>query len=597
MSDQHNFVLCARNEAKLHGTVTAHGEATGGEAANLVNYTRPELSWIPESAAPHATSILCRYSGEYATRALCLAAGRLPTAGTSVRVCRGTSLRPTLVHWNTETAATNATGSLDRSVDPRDAVAGTYVTASTPGSDWSVTLDFADSEFEWSNDRDQHLVLVAGSSVASADCTMLVELLDGTSWISLATLDLAAVASAASRYSFRLMQNDIDSPAAVRISGTFVTTGDARLHGLAFVGPVDPANDVLRLAGDFVSSMNTTGTVENAFQNPLDTKVVAEDAIVIGSGSTGDGFLAALETDTRDMTAATLKFSWKLGAATSTTVTAKLFHAGVEIATIGTYNDSTTAVHNESTSVTVGSLPDADAVDLQLEFTRSVGSAAIRITGVAFYPTYAAAAETRTYDSGWSTIAGGTSPYIAGGLAVDNVGRPIDVTIARDFRDGSNNSVEVLARDTFVDLDITRDPDDADVVLAVADQPAREISFRYFFEGPGLANMSLQRGISVDFPDASEIDETLGAWPITVVRRIYRTLAFEIGSLPADIGPEEVGSLLYRVGQTEPLLFIVLPTIQSVSNLFSMFGLVARDASISHAFARVVDAKIRMREY
>lgn len=599
MSDQHNFVLCGRNSAKL-ATLTAHDDTNGGEAENLVNYTRPELPWVSASTGPHATSILARYPSEVATRALCLSGGRLPVHGSQVRVCRGTSLEPMLVARNATTASTNVTGSLDRTIDPRDAVDPTYVTAATPGSDWSITMDFADPEFGWSDDKDQLLVVVAHSSVSDGDCSMKVECKDsGGAFQELATVTVrkAVGETPTPRFSWRLDATQISDPPEVRVTGGFVSTGDLRMHGVAFFGPVDPANDVLRLDGDLLASVNTSGGAGETRTNPIDTRSVQFRAAVIEAGSTGDGFRGALETDTRSITAATLKFAWQLETATSTTVTVKLFHDGAEIATIDTYTTATTTVVNESTSIPLGSLPDDDGVGLELEFTRTSGTSAVRIGGVAIYPTYSTAAEIRAYDSGWSGIANGASPYITGGLAVDNVGRPVDITIARDFRDGNNDSIEVLAPDTFIDLDITRDPTDADTVLTAANQSSREITFRHLFEGPGLANMRLQKRASIEFVDGSQIDETLGGFPVTVARRIYRTIAFELGLLPADIGPEEVGSLLYRVGQTEPLLLVVLPTVPAVSNLFSLFGLVARDPTVSHALSTALDSKIRMREY
>lgn len=600
---KYNFVAVAKNTAKLSGTFSAFGTVTGGEPQNLVDFDETNERWLTETAGPHATEVYVTYPTAKSTRALHFGGGQIPIFGTRVRAVRGYNLTPMLVLWDTETAATNATGSIDRTVDPRAAVAGTFVGASTPGSDWSVTLDFATPEYGFSADRDQRLVIVAQSSADSGDPTMQVEIKNSVgTFVDFGTVTVSQAVGGAGetpRYSIRLASADISSPAEVRISGTFVATGDLQLHGLAFVGPVDPDNAVQRLTGAYLATTGSTaGTPLLSRHNPLDTQIAADEGMDLLDQPSS--VRAALDADDRDLVTATLLFTWQPGSAADS-VTAKLFHSAVEITTIGTFAPGVTTIQNESTSVTLGGLPDADGEGLEIEFSRTAGTGTTRITGVALHTTVATTVIPSTHDTGWSDLEESDSSAITGDQAIDNVGRALDVSVSRDWRDSvTGASLAVLATETYVDFDVPNDPDDADTVLTLANQLAREISFRSFIEGPGLAWQRLaSKGVSSTPQDASIIKDTLGGFPMVVRRRIRNLVSFRFHFLPVTIGPGQLAQAFERMGTTEPVLLIALPQVAGFSPTFSVFGLLPKPGRIEHAVGvnSLTDFKVEIMEF
>ena len=604
MTVKYNFVAVARNTAKLSGTFSSFGTVTGGEAQKLVDFDETNERWLTETAGPHATELFIDYPVAKSTRALHFGGGQCPIFGTRIRAARGYQLNPMIVLWDTETAATNATGSIDRTVDPRSAVAATFVTATTPGSDWSVTLDFAIPEYGFSADRDQRLVIVAQSSADGGDPTMRVEVKNGVgAFIDFGTVTVSQGVGGLGetpRYSIRLDASDIETPAEVRISGTFVATGDLQLHGLAFVGPVDPDNAVQRLTGSayLATTGSTAGTPALSRHNPLDTQIAAEEGMDLVDQPSS--VRVALDADDRDLATATLLFSWQPGSAADS-ITVKLFHDAVEIATIGTFTTPGTAIINESASVALGSLPDADGEDLELEFSRTAGTGTTTITGVALHTTVAATVIPSTHDTGWADLEENDSSAITGDEAIDSVGRSLDVSFSRDWRDpGTGDSLAVLAVQTYVDLDVPNDPDDADTGLTLANQLSREISFRSFIEGPGLAWTRLaSKGVSSTPRDASVINNTLGSFPIVVRRRIRNLVSFDFHFLPVTIGPGQLAQAFERMGTTEPVLLIALPQVPGFSPTFSVFGLLTKPGTIDHAVqvASLTDFKVSVLEF
>ena len=601
----YNFVAVAKNTAKLSGTFSAFGTVTGGEPQNLVDFEETNERWLTETAGPHATELYVTYPTAKSTRALHFGGGKIPIFGTRVRAVRGYGLAPMLVLWDTETAATNATGTIDRTVDPRAAVAGTFVGASTPGSDWSVTLDFATPEYGFSTDRDQRLVIVAQSSADDGDPTMQVEVKDsGGVFVDFGTVTVSQAVGGSGetpRYSIRLAAADLETPAEVRISGTFVATGDLQLHGLAIVGPVDPDNGVQRLTGSAYldTTGSTAGTPLLSRHNPLDDEIAADEGMDLLDQPSS--VRAALDADDRDLVSADLLFTWQPGSAADS-ITVKLFHEITgEIATIATYAPGVTTIQNEIDTVALGGLPDADGQGLEIEFSRTAGTGTTRITGVALHTTVAATAIPSTHDTGWSDLEENDSSLITGGEAIDKVGRSIDVSFSRDWRASSPaGSLAVLAPETYVDLDVPNDPEDADIALTLANQIARSISFRSFIEGPGLPTLRIAaKGVSSTPEDASVIRQTLGGFPIVVRRRVRKRVSFNFHFLDVETGPGQLAQVFQRMGTTDPVLMIALPQVPGFSPTFSVFGLITTPGTIDHFLKTesLTAFKVEVREF
>lgn len=597
MATAHNFLLAAKNTAQLRGTATSTLTETDADAANLLDEASPHLVWMTKSTCAADTEVYITYPTAQKTRAIILGGGSIPLFGTTARYVRGYNLTPMMVLWKTQTAATNATGSIDRTKDPRVADGATFIGPTSGGSDWSVTLDFATPEFGFDAAAYQKLVIRVKASEALSNAIVKVEVKNQASaFVDYGSVTVTDTGFAVEVISIRLTASQISTPAEVRISGAFVSTGNVELHGLAFVGPVQPSTEALRLTGAFLATAGTvTGSAAQTRHNPLDDQVAEDEGIVLADAGTPNEVRVALDADPRIMSSATLKFSWKPGDV-SDTLQVKLWHEGTLEAVIGVFTTASTDVQMESLAVSLAGLPENDGIGLELQFLRDSGTGPTTISGVAWHPVFESIADIETYDSGFLDIKANASSQITGDEAIDNLGRSSDIPVTHNYRNVTDESLEVRATESFVEFDVTASSADADIPLTLALRIGQFIAFRYLFEGPGLAGMQLQKGIKVDFHDTSITETTMGGIPFVVKRRIARQVAFELGKMPVGIGPEQVGALLHRVGNSEPVLFIVLPQEPGLENLFSIYGLIQGKASVAHEFGTRVAGTITILE-
>lgn len=596
----YNYVLAGQNSAKQRATPRAISEATGGEASGLLDYETAGAVWVSPNAGPAATEILFEYPGDEATRALALVGGSLPLYGTRARVVRGHHLRPIYMQWSTTSSSTNATGTISRVADQRLIIQSNYVGPTTPGVQWQQTYVFHAEESPWSDGPDQKLVGAIHSSADGDDSLVTIEVKNALgSFVEVGTFTATSVYGSAvdPRFSIRLDSSQLSSPAEVRITADPGTLGDARLHVLIIVAAVEADKNYARLYGDIVDS---TGTItgngpENTRRNILATEGILGSHISIGTGSTGDFFRANLDPDPRTMTAGTLYFDWRCATAFLTTIEVFVYQDDVEVMSLGTFDSSTTSTQKESVAIAIGSLTRADGTGISIRFERTVNATEIKFSEIAVVWTPAASSNTESYDSGWFDLPQSTGTNISGGGPIDSLALSQYVAIAHAF-DVGGTSTEVLATQTFIDIDVVSDPNDPSQALTLDNQKDREISFRKYFEGPGLYGVTLAKGVRIDFEDASTVSETIGGADIAIRRRRRKRATFSLNALEPSVGPGQVAAMLERVGRTEPVLLIAAPQVTELSYVFSLLGRVYRDPTLTHAYGEKSDADIVLRE-